>query len=327
MSRILFICGSRNQTTQMHQISRHLRDHDLWFTPYFVDEPWDWARQLGMLDFSIGGNTMRQRCLRYLEEHRLAIDIAGRDHQYDLVVTCSDLIMPRKARETRAVLVQEGIFDPKNVFFTLTQRIPHFPRWVASTSVTGLSHAYERFCVASDGYRDDVIANGCDPKKVIVTGIPNFDDCARYRINDFPHRGYVLVATSDTRETFKRDDRPAFIRRAAEIARGRRLIFKLHPNEQLSRSRAEIHAILPDAMVVQDGSCEEMIANADVLVCQYSSTAFVGIALGKEVHSYFPETELRRLLPVQNRSAAANISNVCREVLGERVPQLERASA
>ena len=58
-----------------------------------------------------------------------------------------------------------------------------------------------------------------------------------------------------------------------------------------------------------------MIANCDVLVTQYSSTAFVGLALGKEVHSYYGHDELLRLLPVQNGCAARNIAAVCREVL------------
>src|SRR5262249_17297802 len=59
-----------------------------------------------------------------------------------------------------------------------------------------------------------------------------------------------------------------------------------------------------------------MIGNCDVLVTQYSSTAFVGLALGKEVHSRFDPDELRKLMPIQNNCAAKNISVVCRKVLG-----------
>ena len=58
-----------------------------------------------------------------------------------------------------------------------------------------------------------------------------------------------------------------------------------------------------------------MIANSDVLITQYSSTVFVGLALGKEVHSYFDLAELRRLMPIQNHAAAGNIAAVCRELL------------
>src|SRR6201999_1685159 len=107
----------------------------------------------------------------------------------------------------------------------------------------------------------------------------------------------------DARETFKRDDRRAFIGRAIEIACGRPLIFKLHPNEKAERATREIHALAPDALVFATGNAEAMIANCEVLITQYSSTAFVGLALGKQVHSYFDMDELQRLLPLQHGSA------------------------
>ncbi|RPJ20588.1 MAG: hypothetical protein EHM26_05295, partial [Desulfobacteraceae bacterium] len=109
----------------------------------------------------------------------------------------------------------------------------------------------------------------------------------------------------------------AFIRRAVEIAGGRQLIFKLHPSENVKRATREIHRHAPGAMVFAIGSAEEMIANCDVLITRFSSTAFVGLALGKETYSDFDMDELRRLMPVQNGSAAFNIANVCRRFLEE----------
>jgi hypothetical protein len=41
------------------------------------------------------------------------------------------------------------------------------------------------------------------------------------------------------------------------------------------------------------------------------------VALGKEVHSFFPDEELRRLLPLQHGRAASNIAAVARELLEE----------
>jgi hypothetical protein len=58
-----------------------------------------------------------------------------------------------------------------------------------------------------------------------------------------------------------------------------------------------------------------MIANCDVLITRFSSTAFVGLALGKETYSDFDVDELRRLMPVQNGSAAVRIGHVCRRLL------------
>jgi hypothetical protein len=127
----------------------------------------------------------------------------------------------------------------------------------------------------------------------------------------------VLACTSPLREIFRGEDRKAFIRRAVEIAGRRPLLFKLHPNENLERATREIHRHAPGAMVFATGSAEEMIANCDVLITRFSSTAFVGLALGKETHSDFNMDEMRRLTPVQNGSAALNIANVCRRILEE----------
>jgi hypothetical protein len=190
------------------------------------------------------------------------------------------------------------------------------PRWAAGTALTGQSGRFDRFCVASAGYRDFFIARGVDPARLVVTGIPNFDNCARFVHNTFPHREYVLVCTSDTRETLRRDDRKAFVQRALALAAGRLLVFKLHPNENHARATAEIHALVPQAIVYADGNTEEMIANADVFVTQWSSTVFVAAALGKEIHSDVPIEEVRRLMPIQNGGRSAqNIARVCRELL------------
>ncbi len=151
----------------------------------------------------------------------------------------------------------------------------------------------------------------------MVTGIPNFDNCARYLDNTFPHRHYVLVCTSPLREIFRGENRPAFIRNAFALANGRPMIFKFHPNEDMARAEREVREHAPGALTFRDGSAEEMIANCDVLVTRYSSTVFVGLALGKETYSDFPDDDLRGLMPVQNNAAAANIAAVCRRVLAD----------
>jgi len=313
--RIFFICGSMNQTTQLHQVSEHLREYEHSFSPYYCHGFDEMLRRLGWMEFTIIGHKLAGRCRRYLQDHGLPIDYQGRNRPYDLVVTCSDVYLQKNIRDHRIVLVQEGITDPESMAFHLVKRLRFLPRWLAGTSATGLSDAYRVFCVASEGYRDFFIRKGVRPEKIVVTGIPNFDNCRRYCRNDFPHRHYVLVCTSPLREIFRGEDRKAFIRRAVEIAGGRPLIFKLHPNENIERATREIRRHAPGAMVLATGSAEEMIANCDVLITRFSSTAFVGLALGKETHSDFNMDEMRRLTPVQNGSAALNIANVCRRVL------------
>jgi hypothetical protein len=327
--KILFICGSLNQTTQMHQIARELPEHDHAYTPYYGHGSIELLRRARCLEFTVLGFKLRRRCLDYLERHQLPLDFHGLAGDYDLVLTCSDLIVPKNIRKRPVILVQEGILDPAGLPFHLCRRLKVLPLWLAGTSTTGLSGRYERFCVASAGYRDLFVANGARGERIVVTGIPNFDDCKRYERNDFPYRNYVLVCSSDARETFKRDDRREFIGRCLAVAAGRQLIFKLHPNENAARATREIKALAPEALVYSSGCAEEMIANCDVLITQYSSTVFVGVALGKEVYSYNDLAEVRRLLPLQNRSAARNIAAVCRELLAaaDAVPAAEDASA
>ncbi|MEX0774080.1 MAG: hypothetical protein WD042_00050 [Phycisphaeraceae bacterium] len=315
--RILFICGSMNQTTQMHQVSLHLRQYEQAFTPYYCDGIYEIYRRLRLMEFTIIGHKLASRCRHYLQEHGLVIDYRGQQGPYDLVLTCSDVYMQKNIRKRTIVLVQEGITDPENLVFRLVTRFRVLPLWVAGTAATGLSNAYRKFCVASEGYRDFFIRKGARPEKIVVTGIPNFDDCQRYRTNNFAHTNYVLVCTSPLREVLRGEDRPAFIRRAVDIAAGRPLIFKLHPNENIRRAIREINQYAPGNLVFTTGNTEEMIANCAVLITRFSSTAFVGLALGKQTYSDFDMDEMRRLMPVQNGSAAANIAEVCRSLLEE----------
>jgi len=316
--KILFICGSLHQTTQMHRIARELPEFRHAFTPFYGDRDFDFAKAVGALEWTIGGHKLARRCLDYLRDNQLPCEPGGALGDFDLAVHCTDLLWPSNLDGKPVVLVQEGMTDPPNVLLPLARRIPEFPRYLAGTSALGLSHRYRRFCVASEGYARHFAGKGCDPRKLVVTGIPNFDQCARYAINDFPQHGYVLACTSDTRETFGREDRRAFLERAAVLAKERRrpLLVKLHPNEQVARATAEIRAFAPDATVYSTGSAEEMVANCSTLVVTYSSLAYVGIALGKEVHSSFDVHELEALLPVQNGRAAKNIANVVRAELG-----------
>ena len=313
--KILLICGSMNQTTQMHQISRYLSEYELAFSPFYCDGFLELLRRLKRMEFTIIGDKLATRCRRYLQDQGLDIDYQGRRGPYDLVLTCSDVFLPKNIRGRKIILVQEGVTDPEEATYRLVKRFRFLPLWLAGTAATGLSDGYRFFCVASEGYRDFFIRKGVDPEKIVVTGIPNFDDCRRYCDNHFPHRNYVLACTSPLREIFRPEDRKAFIHRAVEIAGGRPLFFKLHPNENMERAIREIERYAPGSKVFTTGSAEEMIANCDVLLTRFSSTAFVGLALGKETYSDFGIDQMRRLLPIQNRSAALNIANVCRRLI------------
>lgn len=316
MKKILFVCGSLNQTTQMHQIAQHLMDkYDCYFTHYYADGLEDFAAKMGWLDFTVLGGRHWQETDTYLKKHRLNLDPRGVAHDYDLIFTCSDLIVQKNIRNKRVILVQEGITEPEGFMYKLVRWFT-LPRYLANTATSGLSNAYDLFCVASEGYAEHFIRKGVKPEKIAVTGIPNFDSMEQFKQNEFSMHDYVLAVTSPLRETFRWDDRANFIKYCVQIAGERKLIFKLHPLEQAPRAIREIQTHAPDAMVFTHGNVSHMIANAQTVITQQSTATFVAVALGKEVHTRLNVAELKRLMPLQNNgTSAAQIASLSLRLL------------
>jgi hypothetical protein len=279
---ILFICGSLNQTTQMHQIARQLSDsYNCHFAPYYADGIEDLAASLGWLNFTVLGGRHMRDTRRYLAEQGLSVDERGEGRDYDLVVTCSDLIVQKNIHGKRTVLVQEGITEPEGWAYKLVRALPFLPRYLANTAASGLSNSYDIFCVASEGYRDQFIRAGVRAEKIAVTGIPNFDNIQENLQNSFPYHNYVLVATTPYRESLRRENRMEFLRQCASMADGREVIFKLHPAENFDRAFSEIRSVFPQALVLHRGNVNHMIANAGVVITQQSTCTFVSLALEK----------------------------------------------
>ncbi|MGN6397704.1 MAG: hypothetical protein ACTHMI_19180 [Mucilaginibacter sp.] len=315
--KILFITGSINQTSQMHRISQHLdSEYDCWFSQVFTDSPVLKAliKHTSLAEGTVLTGQFRAKSENYLKTHDLQVDYGAEKNTYDLVVYCSDMLMAKKFRNTKTIWVQEGMIDKRRLLTGIVKSAGLPPYFTGDTSLNGSTNVCDIYCTASEGYKEFFAKNGTDKSKLIVTGIPNYDNHFQYIINDFPFRDYVMVATSDMRETYKFENRPAFIRKAVKIAAGRRLLFKLHPNERFDRAQAEIRKHAPaGTMVYQNGNTSHMIANCCELITQYSTVVYTGIALGKPVHSYFDINELRRLAPIQNGGASAgNIAQICR---------------
>ena len=325
---ILFICGSLNQTTMMHRIARHLMDeYAYYFTPFYADGIVDHAARAGWMNFTSLGGRHRRNTDRYLADNHLQVDWRGERCEYDMIITGTDLIVQNNIRGKRLVLVQEGITEPEGIIYWLVKWL-RLPRYLANTAATGLSNAYDIFCVASHGYRDLFVHKGVKSTKIAVTGIPNFDNFKELALNDSPVRSYVLVATSALRECFHPDDRVAFIQKCVRIANGRPLIFKLHPLENSKRAQGEIQKFAPGSLVMVEGTIDPMIANCEVLITQRSTCTFVGVALGKEVHTDLDINLLRHLMPIQNNGTSAlRISNICRRVLRTPMSELEPVRA
>lgn len=314
--KILFIIGSPNQTSQMHQISSFLQDdYDCWFSQFYPDYGFEkWVLKNGFVEHTIMSGEFKRKADRYLTENGLRSDYRGERNSYDMTVFCNDLIVPRNLRKTKTVWVQEGMIDKVTAWSKAVKASGFIPRYLAlGTSLNGSSNLCDIYCVGSEGYRNFFTKMGSNPAKMITTGIINFDDVKQFEHNDFPYSNYVLVATSDTRETFGSDDRMGFLKKCLTVAAGRKLIFKLHPNENFERSITEIRSVAPaDSLIFTDGNPNHMIANCDELITQWSTLVYVGIGLGKKVHSYFDVEELKRLAPQQNGGTTAQkIAAIC----------------
>lgn len=315
--KVLFIIGTPNQTTQMHQISKFLDESfDCYFSQMFSSHPaFETVVKSGIFNHTLLAGEMKQKADKYLLENNLKNDYRGKvyNNKYDLVVICTDMSLPKSLLGIKTVWVQEGMIDPYNFLAKIVKALKLPPVFAMSTALNGSSNSCDIYCVASLGYKNYIADKGTDRGRIAVTGIPNYDNIKQHLDNDFPHKDYVLVATSDIRETFRSDDRVKFIKQTVEIANGRPLIFKLHPNEKRERAISEIKKHTPaDTLIYTDGNTNHMIANCDGLITQYSTVVFVGIALGKKVHSYFDVEELQRLMPIQNNGTSAeNIADIC----------------
>ncbi len=315
--KILFIVGSMNQTSQMHQIASLLPEYDCYFSQFFGRHPIiRLVIALGFMEKTILSGHFRSDSEAFLRSQGWKIDYQAiqYNNKYDLVVACNDLIMPHVIRRNKSIWVQEGMIDPLNTWSKIVKFL-RLPRYLAlGTSLNGTSNMCDVFCSGSEGYVDYLSKMGTDKEKLIITGIPNFDNAEQFLNNDFPHKNYVMVATSDIRETFRKEDRVSFIKEAVKIANGRQLLFKLHPNELYDRAEAEIKANAPaDTLIFQKGNTDEMIANCQELVTQWSTVVYNGMALGKKVHSYFDLEELKQLSPIQNGGKSAqHIADLCK---------------
>ncbi|WP_245845726.1 hypothetical protein [Mucilaginibacter xinganensis] len=303
----------------MHQISKHLNGYDCWFSQLFSDGTFLKAiiKYTPFADGTVLKGQFRAKSEEYLRLHGLQIDYSGIKNKYDLVVYCTDMVMANKFKHTKTIWVQEGMIDKRTFLTGVVKAIGLPPYFTGDTSLNGSTNACDIYCVASEGYKEYFNQHGTDSKKLIVTGIPNYDNHREFLNNDFPFCDYVMVATTDMRETYRLENRPKFIKYAVRIAKGRRLLFKLHPNEKFDRATAEIRRYAPaGTLIYQSGNTGHMIANCTELITQYSTVVYTGIALGKKVYSYFDVEELKRLAPVQNEGrSASNIAQVCSSYL------------
>ncbi|WP_295711228.1 hypothetical protein [Mucilaginibacter sp.] len=322
MKKILFITGSINQTTQMHQIANELPGYDCWFSQLFTDNaPLKYLlTKTPIFNGTVLSRKFKLKSERYLYQNSLQIDFGAKKNKYDLVVYCTDMIIPKRMRQYKTIWVQEGMIDRYTLWSKIVRTLRLPSTLCGNTSLNGASNICDVYCAASEGYKLQFAGKGTEQRKIVVTGMPNYDNQQQHLNNDFPHHNYVLVATTDMRETFRLENRVAFIKKAVKIANGRPLLFKLHPNENFKRAEKEILKYTPaGTMIYKQGNTSHMIANCCELITQYSTVVYTGIALGKKVHSWFNIDELIGLAPIQNEGTSAKtIAALCRDYLNHK---------
>ena len=136
------------------------------------------------------GNPLRKKAESYMAQNQLNLDYKALENSYDLVVFGSDMLFPQKFVNTKTVWVQEGMIDPYTTLSSIIQKLKLPRYWSFGTSLNGTSNLCDIYCAASEGYKKYITHYGTDEKKVIVTGIPNYDNLEKFANNDFPYHSY-----------------------------------------------------------------------------------------------------------------------------------------
>lgn len=310
-----------NQTTQMHKISMYLNDdYDCYFTPFYTRNPiGSFMKKIGLFNNTILAGKIFNNALNYLKYHELNIDYKGKKHikEYELVFMCTDMLVPNHLKNIKKVWVQEGMIDKLNNWGRIVRFLGLPGYFAGNTALNGSANLCDVYCAASEGFAKYISKMGTDKNKIRVTGTPNMDNFAVALNNSFPHKNYVLVCSSDIRELGGTENRIEFINKCVQKAKGRKMIFKLHPNEKFERANKEIIENTPKGtLAFQEGNTNEMIANCDELITQWSTVVFVGLALGKKVDSYFDINFLNELAMEQNGGKSAEkIAQIGKELI------------
>jgi hypothetical protein len=231
-NKILFVCSSLQQAKMMHEISKHLYAHNCYFTFNYCDGLSIFLSDTSFLSNKILGRKSRKATIDYFTNQNITVDSTGDENDYDIVLTCNDLAIPPNIKSKTVLFIQDIAKDTENFLDRtgMTFGLSHKRKRTSSDVREGI---YTKYCVSSEGFKTQLINKGITQDKIAVTGIPGFDNYFKYIGNNFPHKNFVLVATSDNRETYNFEDRQKFIYDSIKISEGRKLIFKLHPNENL----------------------------------------------------------------------------------------------
>ena len=319
MKKILFIGSTIRQTWALHEISKHLETaYQCYFTPYYADGLVDVFRRFGWLESTILGESHQKATLNYIKKYNLKLDHRGNDHDYDLVVTGSDLVVQNNIRGKKLLLVQEEITVPDTPFTQLVEWLT-VPRLLANTSANGLSDRYDIFCVASQGYADRYVRKGLNPEKIKVTGIPRYASLQDARHETTVDRGVVHFATTPLSEPLKPKVRKAYLKEATQIADGRKIRIKLLPKGHVRRAKRQLRKIFPLVPIVVGDNLNQHFARSRESICVL--TAFT---MAEKLHIFSDAQDVLSLMQVEQQiDSAEKIAKICRHLLNTPLPEVK----
>src|SRR5258708_4991371 len=167
--KILFVIGSPNQTSQMHQVASQLPDYDCYFSQVYSKHPFiSRVVRSGLLDNTIFAGEFKRKADAYLLQNNLRNDYARSIYynNYDLALLCTDLLVTKELRKIKTIWVQEGMTDPLTSWGKWTRRLGLPPYLALNTAFNGTNNNCDIYCAASEGYKQQFIHRGTEGSRI-----------------------------------------------------------------------------------------------------------------------------------------------------------------
>lgn len=207
------------------------------------------------------------------------------------------------ARHRPALIVSADDADPRCRIFALAARAAGIPSLLVQQ---GLSRrnvpefaflAHDEIAVMGSASRDEIVAQGVSPERIVITGPPGFDEMA----HDYGHEpgvretlgvpgGHQMVlmasqppiAVAFAKPAVRRDMIAALVSTTSAIPRVR-LVIKPHPGEDVAELSRLVAGVPHVCLVDRAQSIAPLIRACDVFVTFFSTAALQAMYAGKPV--------------------------------------------
>lgn len=207
------------------------------------------------------------------------------------------------ARHRPAMIVSADDADPRCRIYALAARAAGIPSLLVQQ---GLSRrnvpefaflAHDHFAVMGSASRDEIVAQGVSPERLVITGPPGFDEMAHDRGPEPAVRealgvpsGHQMVLMASqppigiafSKPAVRRDMITALTRATSAIPR-LTLVIKPHPGEDIAELTRLVAGVANVCLVDRAQSIAPLIRACDVFVTFFSTAALQAMYAGKPV--------------------------------------------